>query len=212
MLLTRRHIAGTVLAPAAVCLLWFAGVGVNAHRKAPQLVGKLEQSGALSLDPATLPPGRVCTLLAVQDPTFYRHHGIGLFDGPPLHTTVTQSICKGLFFEGFSPGLLRHRKIMLMVDAWVLDGQISKQRQLRVFMNRAYFGNMNGGEVLGFEAAARAFFGRNVRELSDHEYLALVAMLVAPNTYHVVVEADANATRVAALAQVVRAACAADRE
>jgi hypothetical protein len=98
----------------------------------------------------------VCALLAVQDRTFFRHHGIGLLDGPPLHTTMTQNICKGLFFQGFSPGVLRYRKIMLMVDAVAFDQRVSKEMQLRIFMNRAYFGRVAGVEVLGFKAAAQA--------------------------------------------------------
>lgn len=210
MRVTPRRVGWAATTVATVTLLWVAGVGVAAYRKAPQVVAELDRSGALSFDPATLPPSRVCALLAVQDRTFFRHHGIGLFDGPLLHTTVTQSICKGLFFESFSPGLFRHRKIMLMVDAWAFDHRIPKAMQLRIFMNRAYFGNMNGAEVLGVSSAARTYFGRDILQLNDREYLALVAMLLAPSTYHVVLKPEANAARVRAIEHLVDAACPAD--
>jgi len=196
-----------VLIVGAILALAAATVATLAYWKAPRLVADLERSGALPLDPATLPPTRICVLLAVQDRTFFRHHGIGLLDGPPLHTTITQSICKGLFFRRFSPGPLRYRKLMLMVDAWAFDLRVPKQTQLRIFMNRAFLGNKNGAEVLGFEAAANAYFGRGILDISDREYLALVSMLLAPNTYHVVHELEANRKRAQELERRVAAAC-----
>ena len=205
-----RRAGMAALSVAMLAVLCLAGVWAVAYYKAPRLVAELEKSGALSFDPATLPAARVCALLAVQDRTFFRHRGIGLLDGPPLHTTMTQSICKGLYFRRFSPGLLRYRKIMLMVDALAFDHRISKEMQLRIFMNRAYFGSAGGGEVLGFEAAARAYFGRDVLQLNDQEYLALVVMLVAPGTYHVAEKPEANAARVRLLKGAVEASCPAD--
>jgi membrane peptidoglycan carboxypeptidase len=202
-----RGVAWVGLTLATVALLSIAGVATVAYRKAPLIVEELDRSAALSFDPATLPPARICALLAVQDRTFYRHDGIGLFDGPLLHTTMTQSVCKGLFFKGFSPGLLRHRKIMLMADAWAFDRRIAKETQLRIFVNRAYFGNVNGTEVLGFKAAATAYFGRDILQISDREYFALVAMLVAPDKYHVALKPEANAARVRWIEGVVDAAC-----
>jgi monofunctional glycosyltransferase len=205
-----RRVGVAVLSVAMVVVLWLAGVWAMAYSKAPRLVEELEKSGALAFDPAVLPAARVCALLAVQDRTFFRHHGIALLDGPPLHTTMTQGICKGLFFRGFSPGLLRYRKIMLMVDALAVDHRISKEMQLRIFMNRASFGRAGGAEVLGFKAAARAYFGRDVLQLNDQEYLALVAMLLAPGTYNVAQKPEANAARVRLLKDAVDAACPAD--
>jgi len=79
---------------------------------------------------------RLCALLAAQDRTFYRHHGIGLGDSHFGHTTLTQSIGKGLFFKRFDPGLLRQRKVRLMVAAFAFDQRISKETQLRLFLNR----------------------------------------------------------------------------
>jgi membrane peptidoglycan carboxypeptidase len=120
---------------------------------------------------------------------------------------VTQGICKGLFFERFSPGLLRHRKFMLMADALGVDLKVSKDKQLRIFMNRAYLGDADGHEVLGFQAAAKAYFGRDLLQLNDREYLSLVAMLVAPNAYHVVSQPEANAERVRVIERLVEAEC-----
>jgi hypothetical protein len=202
------RVAGCItLIVGAIVTLAAASVATLAFWRTPLLVADLERSGVLPLDPATLPPTRICALPSVQDRTFFRHHGIGLLDGPPLHTTVTQSICKGLFFRRFSPGPLRYRKLMLMVYAWAFDLRVPKQTQLRIFMNRAFLGNKNGTEALGFDGAAKAYFGRGIRDIGDREYLALVRMLLAPNTYHVVDEPGASSRRVQSVEPLVAAVC-----
>jgi len=197
-----------VLALAAALLLWVVWIAATAYIRAPRMVAELDLAGALPFSPSELPRSRLCALLAVTDATFYRHQGIGLLDGPPGHTTITQSIGKGLFFKGFDPGLLRHRKIRLMVAAWAFDRRISKETQLRVFLNRAYFGGADGREVIGFPAAANAFYGKPLGQLSDSEYFGLLAMLEAPNRYHVILQPKVNAGRVARFQQHVQKACA----
>jgi membrane carboxypeptidase/penicillin-binding protein len=192
----------------AALLSWVSFVAAASYVRATKMVAELDRAGLLPFSPSELPRSRICALLAVQDATFYRHHGIGLADGPLGHTTITQSIGKSLFFDSFNPGLLHHRKIQLMVAAWAFDRRISKETQLRLFLNRAYFGSMGGREVIGFPAAAGAFYGKPLGRLSDSEYLGLLAMLVAPNSYHVVLQPKANAERVARIRQQVQIACA----
>jgi len=97
-------------------LIWTAWVAAVAYMRAPGMVERLENAGALPFSPSELPKSRICALLVGdRDATFYRHHGVGLTDGYPGHTTITQAIGKGLFFKGFSPGFLHHRKIQLMI-------------------------------------------------------------------------------------------------
>lgn len=188
-------------------LSWVVWIAATSYVRAPKMMAELDQAGALPFSPSELPRSRLCALLAVDDPTFYRHHGIGLFDGPPGHTTITQAIGKGLFFDGFNPGFLRHRKIRLMIASWAFDRRISKEMQLRLFLNRAYFGGMDDGEVLGFPAAAQAFFGKPLDRVSDREYFGLLAMLVAPGRYHVLRQPQANAERVAWIQRQVERGC-----
>ena len=191
----------------AALLSWVVWIAVTSYIRAPRMVAELDRAGVLPFSASELPRSRLCALLVVQDPTFYRHQGIGLVDGPLGHTTITQSIGKGLFFSRFNPGLLRHRKIRLMVAAWAFDRRISKETQLRLFLNRAYFGSAGGREVIGFPAAAGAFYGKLLGQLSDSEYFGLLAMLEAPNSYHVVLQPKVNAERAARIRQKVQKAC-----
>lgn len=204
----RLVLGSTVVAVAAAA--WAGWVAASAYVRGPKLVADLERREALPFDPSRLPRARLCALLLVQDPTFYRHRGIGLADGHLGHTTLTQSIGKGLFFDGFDPGLLRQRKAKLMIAAWGFDASVPKATQLRVFVNRAYFGSVDGREILGFPAAAAAFFGRDLAELSEREFFGLLAMLEAPNRDHVLRHPDENARRVDAIAARARSACRGD--
>ena len=156
----RNRLILTVLLLMAALLSWVFWIAATSYMRAPRMVAELDRAGVLAFSPSELPKSRLCALLVVQDPTFYRHWGIGLADGPPGHTTITQSIGKGLFFSGFDPGLLRHRKIRLMVAAWAFDRHISKDAQLRLFLNRAYFGGTGERAVIGFPAAASACYGK----------------------------------------------------
>ncbi len=114
----RKRLALAVLIVLTALLSWAVWIAATLYVHAAKIVEELDQAGALPFSPSDLPKGRLCALLAVQDRTFYGHHGIGLVDGHLGHTTITQSIGKGLFFSGFNPGLLRHRKTRLMVAAW----------------------------------------------------------------------------------------------
>lgn len=196
-----------MLVPVVVLLSYVLWIAVTLYIQAPEMVAALDRAGVLPFSASELPRSRLCALLVVQDPTFYRHQGIGIADGPPGHTTITQSIGKGLFFNGFDPGLLHHRKIRLIVAAWAFDRRISKDAQLRLFLNRAYFGGAGERAVIGFPAAAGAFYGKSLGQLSDSEYFGLLAMLEAPNRYHAVLQPKVNAERVAIIQQKVQRAC-----
>jgi penicillin-binding protein 1A len=203
----RKRLILIVVVLMAALLSWVFWIVATSYIRAPRMVAELDRAGMLPFSPSELPRGRMCALLAVQDATFYRHQGVGLADGPLGHTTITQSIGKGLFFSGFSPGLLHHRKIRLMLAAWAFDRRISKETQLRLFLNRAYFGSAGGREVIGFPGAASTFYGKPLDQLSDSEYFGLLAMLETPNSYHVILQPKVNAERVARIRQKVQKAC-----
>lgn len=202
---TRVLLAGLLVVAAA--LLWAGWVVTSSYLLAPRLVAEVDRTGVLSFSPSELPRSHLCALMVVQDRMFFRHQGIGFNDGPLGHTTITQAVGKWLFFKAFNPGPLHYRKIRLMLAAWGFDRRISKDTQLRLFLNRAFFGSMDGREILGFPAAAYAFYGKTLTQLSDIEFLSLLVMLEGPNRYHVVHQPRQNAERIAAIQMRVQQAC-----
>ena len=52
-----------------------------------------------------------------------------------------------------------------------------------------------GKDSIGFQEAARDLFNKEIAQLTDDEYLASVAMIVAPNQFHVIDQPGRNQER-----------------
>jgi membrane peptidoglycan carboxypeptidase len=168
-------------------------------------VREAETSIAEPLDPAELPPGRIDDLLAVEDPAFRTHSGIDLSTPGAGWTTITQGLAKDLYFDAFRPGPLA--KLEQSLAALVLDARTSKDRQLRLFLSRAYLGEIPAGSVNGFAAAARVWIGKDVRQLDRREFLSLVAMVIGPNAYGIASQPERNAERLARIERLLAGEC-----
>jgi membrane peptidoglycan carboxypeptidase len=73
---------------------------------------------------------------------------------------------------------------------------VSKDDQLTVFINTAYLGSVDGKEVRGFAEASRVYFKKSFKELTETEYLSIVAMLIAPKTFNIKNHTERNLERV----------------
>jgi len=165
----------------AVALHYVAEVR-DARRDTPDLVAAaFDQFGSeLTLDDLSVE--REQMLLAVQDPTFRRHRGVDLATPGAGMTTLTQALVKLLYFpDGFRQGVAKIRQTL--IAEYALDALVSKDEQLRLFLNIAYLGHEEGRAVHGSADAARTYFGEEFQDLGDDEFLALVAMLVNPNSH-----------------------------
>ena len=94
-----------------------------------------------------------------------------------------------------------------LLIALVFNRQVEKQKQLLVFINSAYFGNYNGSEVIGFKAATRVYFKKEWSEITRDEFISLVAMLVGPNEFDVVVQPGKNRDRVGRIKRLLEGQC-----
>jgi membrane peptidoglycan carboxypeptidase len=189
---------GAVLTGALVWMAWI-------WWRTPEIVREAETSIAEPLDPAELPPGRIDDLLAVEDPAFRTHSGIDLSTPGAGWTTITQGLAKDLYFDAFRPGPLA--KLEQSLAALVLDARTSKDRQLRLFLSRAYLGEIPAGSVNGFAAAARVWIGKDVRQLDRREFLSLVAMVIGPNAYGIADQPKRNAERLARIERLLAGEC-----
>lgn len=139
-------------------------------------------------------PKRLQMFLKVQDPDFYNHNGVDFKTPGAGLTTITQAIVKFLYFDNFRSGFM---KIEQSLIAWLaVNPMISKNDQLTVFINNAYLGTLDNKPVRGFEMAAKRYFGKTFTQLSDEEYLSLVAMLIAPDGYSIKNHPEKNRIRV----------------
>lgn len=143
-------------------------------------------------------------LLRVEDPGFRMHRGVDFSTPGQGWTTITQALTKRLYFDSFTPGFAKIEQSL--IARFVLDPAISKDEQLDLFLSLAYFGDANGRPVIGFRNAAQVYHGKALGELSRDEFIALVAMLPAPN--ELAPGAAANAERVARIERLLDNECA----
>jgi membrane peptidoglycan carboxypeptidase len=167
-----------LLCPA---LAFAVSVVAQAYRDAPRLVAGLERAGRLAVDPARLPDGYLDALLAVEDPRFHQHPGIDPVTSGAGSATITQALDDQLLLDSGRQGARRFSKARQLLMALAFDARVSKRDQLRIFVNCVYLGSPAGGPVKGFRQAARVYFDKDWTALTRPEFLALVAMIVAPD-------------------------------
>lgn len=196
-------IAGGVIAILLTAIFAFEAYAVwRAKLRTPAVLAEAAK-GALKL--SDLPKRRINMLVKVEDPAFYRHRGVDFSTPGSGMTTITQSLVKHFYFEHFRPGFPKIEQTL--IARFVLDPAMPKDAQLAAFLNSSPFGTFNGRRVIGFDDAARTFYGRPLDELSDHEFLSLDAMLIAPNRLDPIRHRQANEERVRRIEAMLAGKC-----
>lgn len=175
----------------------------RAYQRTPEVLRQAAQ-GELAL--ANLSPKRRSILLKVEDPGFHQHRGFDASTPGQGKTNLTQSLVKRFYFERFKPGFAKIEQSL--IARFVFDPALSKDGQLRAFLNHASFGSARGRQVIGFADAARTFHGREFGALDDRQFISLVAMLMAPNSLDPIRHPKENAERVRRIEAVLAGRCA----
>jgi monofunctional biosynthetic peptidoglycan transglycosylase len=129
-------------------------------------------------------------VLAAEDLGFYSHHGFeraemkaALQDAweekrlPRGASTITQQLAKNLWL---SPSRNPLRKLKEAALTRQLEAHLPKRRILELYLNVAEL----GPGIFGAEAAARHYFGKSARSLTEHEAALLAASLPLPSEWH----------------------------
>ena len=170
---------GKLALAALAILLGFETFAVVAARgDTPRLFANYERPiGAETTPLDHLTPQRIDALIKVQDPDFWSHRGVDAHL-PLTTTTVTQSIVKQLYFENFQQGFPKIKQTL--IARFAVDPLTSKNAQLTAFINLVGLGEVDGRGIHGFENGARAWFGKPLAEISEEQYLSLLAMMNKP--------------------------------
>lgn len=130
--------------------------------------------------------------LSAEDKNFFSHSGL---DYPGLASavfdyvtklgsgqrarggsTITQQVAKNLLLgDEYSI----RRKIREAILAYRIEDVLTKQEILELYLNEIYLGR----NAYGVQAAARAYFGKDVGELALHEAAYLAILPKAPSNY-----------------------------
>jgi len=134
----------------------------------------------------------VQAFISAEDKTFFRHGGIdypGLIQAVfnytihvgrggrvPGGSTITQQVAKHLLHDSsYSVG----RKAREAILAFRLESTLSKERILEIYLNSIFLGRNS----YGVQAASRAYFDKDVDELTLPEAAYLAVLPKAPSNY-----------------------------
>ncbi|WP_033920220.1 penicillin-binding protein 1A [Sphingomonas sp. 37zxx] len=158
-----------------------------------------ERERRVELDFTEYPPMLVRAFLAAEDRTFFEHSGIDIpgFAGAIFDyvskmgtgerarggSTITQQVAKNLLIGNeYSPT----RKVREAILAYRIEQALSKAEILELYLN----GIPMGRRSFGVQAAARAYFDKDVVDLQLHEMAFLATLPKAPESYGRAANAD----------------------
>ncbi len=195
----RRRVLLTAAMVFAVSLVWPPGVavrdgGIVSLRVTDRDGGLLREyrpkGSGLPVTLDAVSPMAVRALVATEDRHFYRHLGI---DPAALVRAAWSNLRHGRIVSGASTltmqaaRALRDRrergwwdKLAEMHLALRLEGHLSKEEILTLWLNRVPFGN----RTHGIEAAARLYFGKPARDLTAAEATYLIGLPQSPSRYN----------------------------
>jgi len=175
---------------------------IQARSKTQEIFSSILESDKIKIKLQDLSTKRKKSLLAVQDPKFYEHSGYDFTTPGAGVTTITQAMTKYLYFNKFTKGF---KKIEQTLIAWLaITPMVTKDEQLTVFINTAYLGTVDGKDVRGFAEASRVYYKKPFNELTETEYLSIVAMLIAPKTFSIKNHSERNSKRVELIKKLIK--------
>lgn len=208
----RRHFRVAVFVLGAGLVLWLA-VWVTVARNLPsadklvdyqpplpttvrgvdgQIVYSYARERRVQLRYVDFPPVLVHSFLSAEDKNFFSHGGVdviglgqavvdyalklGSHERARGGSTITQQVAKNILIGNeYSVS----RKLKEMILARRIESVLSKQQILELYLNEIPLGRQS----FGVQAAARAYFNKDVGDLSLNEAAFLAILPKAPETY-----------------------------
>jgi len=156
-------------------------------------VGDATGEGYRPIQLAEAPPALVNAVLAAEDHRFFEHGALDMRSvaraaWANLHggrvtqggSTITQQLVKNRLL---TPQRTIMRKLQEAWLAVLVESGYSKAQILEAYLNEIYLGQRGPLAIRGVGAAARAYFSKEVHQLTAGEAALLAGMLRAPNTY-----------------------------
>lgn len=132
-------------------------------------------------------------LLATEDRSFYRHHGVSIrgtaraivsnVTGGPRQggSTLTQQLVKNFYL---TPERTLERKFNEALMAILLELRYSKNEILEAYLNEINLGQNGNRGIHGFGLASQFYFGQPLSELKLHQYALMVGLVKGPSQYN----------------------------
>ena len=158
-----------------------------------KLVGEF---GEIRRDPVALdalPDELIQAFLSAEDSRFYDHGGIDLLGltraSVELLTsgqiqsggsTITMQVAKNFFLSNEQTFTRKFNEILLALK---IENELSKNEILELYLNKIFLGN----RAYGVQAAARIYYGKDVRQLTLAQMAMIAGLPKAPSRYNPIV-------------------------
>ena len=166
----------------------------TAYELEPELITNLfdkERSKRRLLAYEDIPDVLIDAVLAIEDHRFFDHVGFdpirtakaaydGIVAGEKIRgtSTLTQQLSRGFFL---TPERSYKRKVAELMIALQLEARLSKEKILEHYLNQIWLGWRGSFNVMGMGEAARAYFDKDVREVSLAEAALLAGLIQRPS-------------------------------
>ncbi|QRX81909.1 penicillin-binding protein 1A [Glaciimonas sp. PAMC28666] len=157
------------------------------------LIGEFGEERRSLVKLQDIPANMKNAVLAIEDARFYQHGGIDLIGilraiGTDLvhggasqgASTITMQVARNVFL---SSEKTYTRKIYEILLAYKIENALTKDQILEVYMNQIFLGQRS----FGFAAAARAYFGKELKDITLAQAAMLAGLPKAPSAYNPVV-------------------------
>jgi penicillin-binding protein 1B len=141
-----------------------------------------------------LPKHLIDALVAVEDKRFFKHTGLDLIrvakavyvdvrEGKKEQgaSTLTMQLARSFWLD---PDKKFNRKLAEVFLTMELERRFTKEQILELYANEVYLGRRGSFSIHGFGEAARAYFGKDIRQLTIPESAMLVGIIQRPSFYN----------------------------
>ena len=163
---------------------------IERWRATQRAAGRNDRIERMWVPYARISPNLKRAVLVAEDVNFFSHTGFDLGEirqaigtaidegvAPRGASTITQQLAKNLWL---SPSRNPLRKVKEAILTWQLERSLTKRRILEIYLNVVELGE----GIYGAEAAARHYYGKSARSLTEHQAAELAASLPRPKSWH----------------------------
>jgi len=171
------------------------GGNLSAYELEPEMVTSLfdaeQRSKRQLVKYDEIPKVLVNAVLAIEDRRFFQHGGVNFMRLAEaawvdvVHgrhqqggSTITMQISRAFFL---SPEKTVKRKLIEMLIATELEQKFSKEQIFEFYANRVDLGQRGSFTISGFAEASRAYFNKDMREITLPEAALIAGLIQAPS-------------------------------
>ena len=153
-----------------------------------KLIGEVGEQRRIPVKLADVPPKLVKAVLAIEDTRFYDHHGvdpIGIAraiyvavnnrEASQGASTITQQLARNFFLTPDKTVIRKAKEAVLAIE---IENALTKDEILELYLNKIYLGY----RAYGVAAAAKTYFGKELKDLTLSEMALIAGLPKAPST------------------------------